>query len=263
MAALVGELSADEQRRLLGDTARRTYRLTATGDDTVLTGIHPLLTGELLAHLDAMGHSDAVVLADAHFPAHRLATRLLPFPVSTPPGCSRPSAPCSRSTTRRPLDLMGPADGDALPVQDELVAAAGAAAGGGARSWTGTVLRRAAAAYLIVRTGETRAYGNAILRKGVVTREAERVPAGGARGEQGLPRRPGARRRAPRPAPRRGARPGRRERRRQVHADEAPRPASTRRTRASSSSTGEPRVDVRSRGTPRSWASASSTRSST
>jgi L-fucose mutarotase/ribose pyranase (RbsD/FucU family) len=25
----------------------------------VLTGIHPLLTGPLLAHLDAMGHSDA------------------------------------------------------------------------------------------------------------------------------------------------------------------------------------------------------------
>lgn len=46
----------------------------------VLTGIHPILTGELLAHLDAMGHSDAVVLADAHFPADRLASRLLTFP---------------------------------------------------------------------------------------------------------------------------------------------------------------------------------------
>ena len=29
MSALIGELSADEQRLLLGDTARRTYRLTA------------------------------------------------------------------------------------------------------------------------------------------------------------------------------------------------------------------------------------------
>ena len=32
-----------------------------------------------------MGHSDAVVLADAHFPADRLARRLLTFPgLSTP-----------------------------------------------------------------------------------------------------------------------------------------------------------------------------------
>ena len=31
----------------------------------VLTAIHPLLTGGLLAHLDAMGYSDGVVLAGA------------------------------------------------------------------------------------------------------------------------------------------------------------------------------------------------------
>jgi L-fucose mutarotase len=58
-----------------------------------------------------------------------------------------------------------------LPVQDELVAAAGA------RDADVQFLSRqdfydvAAAAYLIVRTGETRTYGNAILRKGVVTNE--------------------------------------------------------------------------------------------
>jgi L-fucose mutarotase/ribose pyranase (RbsD/FucU family) len=67
----------------------------------VLTSIHPLLTGKLLAHLDATGHSDAVVLADAHFPAANVA----------------------------------------------------------------------AEAYLIVRTDETRIYGNVILRMGVVTAE--------------------------------------------------------------------------------------------
>ena len=46
----------------------------------MLTGIHPLLTGPLLAHLDAMGHSDAVVLADAHVPAERLGSRSLVVP---------------------------------------------------------------------------------------------------------------------------------------------------------------------------------------
>ena len=36
----------------------------------MLNGIHPLLTGELLAVLDGMGHGDAILLADAH-PAGR------------------------------------------------------------------------------------------------------------------------------------------------------------------------------------------------
>ena len=59
----------------------------------MLKGIHPILSGELLAHLDAMGHSDAVVLADAHFPADRLATRLLTFPGCRRPTCSPPCGP--------------------------------------------------------------------------------------------------------------------------------------------------------------------------
>ena len=64
------------------------------------------------------------------------------------------------------VDLMATPDGEVLPVQDELTVAAG----------TDDVrfLDRlafydvAAGAYLIVRTGETRIYGNVILRKGVV-----------------------------------------------------------------------------------------------
>lgn len=134
----------------------------------MLTGIHPLLTGELLAHLDAMGHSDAVVLADAHFPAERLATRLLTYPGLTTPellAAVRTVVPLDDAPA---LDLMATADGAELPVQRELAAAAGA-------EDSVRYLDRhafydaAAAAYLIVRTGETRVYGNAILRKGVVT----------------------------------------------------------------------------------------------
>lgn len=133
----------------------------------MLTGIHPLLTGPLLLHLDAMGHSDAVVLADAHFPAERLATRSLTFPGVTTPdllAAVRTVVPLDEAPA---VDLMATPDGQVLPVQDELTAAAG----------TDDVryLDRlafydvAAAAFLVVRTGETRVYGNAILRKGVVT----------------------------------------------------------------------------------------------
>jgi L-fucose mutarotase len=132
----------------------------------VLSGIHPLLTGPLLAHLDAMGHSDAVVLADAHFPAHRLGSRVLDLPgVATPDlmEAIRTVVPLDDAPA---VDLMATPDGERLPVQEELIAASG----------TGDVrfLDRhgfydaAAPAYLIVRTGETRVYGNAILRKGVV-----------------------------------------------------------------------------------------------
>jgi L-fucose mutarotase len=140
---------------------------------TVLTSIHPILTGSLLAHLDAMGHSDAVVLADAHFPADRLATRLLTFPgLSTPDvlAAVRTVIPLDDPPS---LDLMTSADGARLPVQDELVAAAGATEPDVRFLDRHEFYGVAAEAYVIVRTGETRTYGNVILRKGVVTPEAE------------------------------------------------------------------------------------------
>lgn len=134
----------------------------------MLSGIHPILTGDLLAHLDAMGHSDAVVLADAHFPAERLAARLLTFPgLSTPDvlGAVRTVVPLDDAPA---LDLMTSADGSRLPVQDELVAAAGAGQDDVRSLSRQEFYDVAATAFLVVRTGETRTYGNVILRKGVV-----------------------------------------------------------------------------------------------
>jgi L-fucose mutarotase len=135
----------------------------------VLTSIHPILTGELLAHLDAMGHSDAVVLADAHFPAQRLADRLLTFPgLSTPDvlAAVRTVIPLDDPPS---IDLMTSADGTRLPVQEQLIAAARASEAAVRFLDRHDFYDAAAEAYLIVRTGETRTYGNAILRKGVVT----------------------------------------------------------------------------------------------
>ena len=135
----------------------------------MLTSIHPILTGDLLAHLDAMGHSDAVVLADAHFPAARLADRLLVFPgLSTPDVLTavRTVIPLDDAPG---LDLMTSADGTRLPVQEQLIAAAGAGEDDVQFLARHDFYDVAAEAFLIVRTGETRTYGNAILRKGVVT----------------------------------------------------------------------------------------------
>jgi L-fucose mutarotase len=130
--------------------------------------------GALLAHLDAMGHSDAVVLADAHFPADRLATRLLTLPgVSTPDllAAVRTVLPLDDAPA---LDLMASADGAVLPVQTALVEAAGAGPQDVRYLDRHAFYDAAAQAYLVVRTGETRTYGNALLRKGVVTLEDAR-----------------------------------------------------------------------------------------
>ena len=135
----------------------------------MLTGVDPILTGDLLAHLDAMGHSDAVVLADAHFPAQRLAARLLTFPgLSTPEvlAAVRSVLPLDDPPA---LDLMASADGSRLPVQEQLLVSAKAGADDVRFLDRHAFYEVAAGAYIIVRTGETRVYGNAILRKGVVT----------------------------------------------------------------------------------------------
>ena len=134
----------------------------------MLTGIDPILTGSLLAHLDAMGHSDAVVIADAHFPAGRLASRELTFPgLSTPQvlAAVRTVLPLDDAPS---VDLMASADGRRLDVQSELIAAAGASDDDVRCLSRQAFYDSAAAAYLIVRTGEARAYGNVIVRKGLV-----------------------------------------------------------------------------------------------
>jgi L-fucose mutarotase len=134
----------------------------------VLSAIHPLLTGELLAHLDAMGHSDAVVIADAHFPAARLASRLLNLPGLPTPDVLAAVRTVIPLDDAPGIDLMTSAEGTRLPVQEELIAAAAASEPDVRFLGRHEFYDVAAGAYLIVRTGETRTYGNAILRKGVV-----------------------------------------------------------------------------------------------
>ncbi|MDQ4215739.1 RbsD/FucU family protein [Microbacterium sp. ASV81] len=134
----------------------------------MLEGINPLLTGELLLHLDRMGHSDAVVVADAHFPAWALGARVIDLPGTTTPEVVAAIRSVLPLDDAPGIDLMTSADGSVLDVQRELMAAAGTT------ERTTRFVERfayydvAKAAYVMVRTGETRKYGNALLRKGVV-----------------------------------------------------------------------------------------------
>jgi L-fucose mutarotase len=146
----------------------------------VLTGIHPILAGDLLAALDRLGHGDELVVADANFPAHRVGA-----PVVETPGLPSPAV-VEAIRTVVPLDgderasvlLMAAEGGERLAVQHELVAAASAPADRVAELERFAFYDRAAAARLVVRTGELRPYGNLLLRKGVVN---EYVAAGAAR----------------------------------------------------------------------------------
>ena len=146
----------------------------------MLTGIHPILAGDLLAALDRLGHGDELVVADANFPAHRVGA-----PVVETPGLPSPAV-VEAIRTVVPLDgderasvlLMAAEGGERLAVQHELVAAASAPADRVAELERFAFYDRAAAARLVVRTGELRPYGNLLLRKGVVN---EYVAAGAAR----------------------------------------------------------------------------------
>lgn len=134
----------------------------------MLEGIHPLLTGELLLHLDRMGHSDAVVIADAHFPAWALGRHIIDLPGTTTPEVLAAIRTVIPLDDAPGLDLMQSADATVLDVQHELMSAAGTTV------QTTRFVERfayydlAKPAYLMVRTGEMRKYGNALLRKGVV-----------------------------------------------------------------------------------------------
>ena len=137
----------------------------------MLIGISAQLPADLLHGLASMGHGDDLVIADANFPAARLARRL----VQT----------TAESTTRLamavltllPLDEFVPApltlmqgeraqDSDAPALTD--LTAALASFGKVEQLERNTFYDRAASAFAIVATADARPYANIILRKGVI-----------------------------------------------------------------------------------------------
>lgn len=137
----------------------------------MLVGIHPLLTPDLLHVLASMGHGDEIVIADANFPAAGIARRLVALPGTDAPGA------LAAILTRFPLDtaaapavftmqMAGKPNEVPPPVADfQRVLGAGTAIGSLERH---AFYERARSAFAVVRTGELRPYGNAILVKGVV-----------------------------------------------------------------------------------------------
>ena len=140
----------------------------------MLKGIAPCISPELLKVLAEMGHGDEIVLADAHFPGHTFASRqVLRADGLTISTLLRGIIPLFElDAYAPPLVMMAVVQGDSLDPQvegDYLAAIRSAAPGAPApqRLDRFAFYERAKSAYAIVMTGETRKYGNILLKKGV------------------------------------------------------------------------------------------------
>ncbi len=141
----------------------------------MLRGINPLLSPELLSILRAMGHGDEIVVADANFPAETNARRLVRLdgvgavkmteailsvmpldtyvddPAHTMAVVGDPDAvPPIVSEFQAVIDTIADAPAKIVPIERF------------------AFYERARMAFAIVVTGESRIYGNLILKKGVV-----------------------------------------------------------------------------------------------
>lgn len=137
----------------------------------MLINIDPILSPDLLHALRAMGHGDEIAVVDANFPGTSTAQQLIRLD-----GISVTRA-TEAVLSVMPLDdfvdvpavtmeVVGSPD-EVPPAVSELRAVVGD------RGRCGTVERfafyeRAKECFAIVQTGETRLYGNIILKKGVV-----------------------------------------------------------------------------------------------
>ncbi len=138
----------------------------------MLKGVSPLVSPDLLKALAEMGHGDEIVFSDAHFPAHffgRAGAIVLRADGIPADALLKGIAPLFElDSYATPVVMMAAVKGDSL---DPAVETAYRAALG----YNGTIeqmeryafYERAKKAYAIVITGETRKYGNVILKKGV------------------------------------------------------------------------------------------------
>lgn len=140
----------------------------------MLLGISPLFSPELLAVLYRMGHSDEIVLADAHFPGETYGKRVLRADGLKIPDLLDAILPLFVLDTyvESPLVMMAAVPGDQL---DPVVEASYRQAID--RQWPNTppiqridrfdFYDRTRQAFAVLMTGEIAKYGNIILKKGV------------------------------------------------------------------------------------------------
>ncbi len=140
---------------------------------TMLKGIHPAISPDLLKTLAEMGHGDEIVLADAHFPGHSMNNRVLRADGLAMTTLLSGILPLfDLDTYAQPLVMMAPVPGDTLDLAVEerymnVIRAVCPAAPAPERIDRLAFYQRARLAYSVVVSGEVSKYGNLILKKGV------------------------------------------------------------------------------------------------
>jgi len=139
----------------------------------MLKGLSPYLSPELLKVLAEMGHGDEIILADAHFPGHTVNARVLRadgVKIATLLDAVLPVF--ELDSYAPPLAMMQVVKGDQLDPQVEsdymqVIKKHAPQAQAPERIDRFAFYDRAKTAYAVLMTGETRKYGNILLKKGV------------------------------------------------------------------------------------------------
>ena len=141
----------------------------------MLLRIHLLLTADLLHALASMGHGDEIAIVDANFPAASVGKRVVSLPgADSPAVLAAVLTIFPLDTSTKPAAFTMEVAGDPLAVPEPVAAfAVSFTQHGHANIEIGILERhafyeRARRAFVVVRTGELRKYGNVLLIKGVV-----------------------------------------------------------------------------------------------
>lgn len=142
--------------------------------NTMLKGISPLLSPELLSILTRMGHGDEIVLADAHFPGESFNNNIIRADGLKIPDLLEAILPLFEldSYVPNPLVMMAAVKGDTLDPSVEnrylhAIRKTNPQAPAIERIDRFAFYNRTKSAFAVIMTGETAKYGNIILKKGV------------------------------------------------------------------------------------------------
>ena len=137
---------------------------------TMLKGISPVVSPELLKILAEMGHGDEIVISDAHFPGHAMNSRVVRADGVGAVQLLAGIIPLLElDSYATPVVMMAAVEGDEVDPAVEMKYRE-------ALGYDGKIERmerypfyvRAGKAYAVVVSGETAKYGNIILKKGVI-----------------------------------------------------------------------------------------------
>lgn len=142
----------------------------------MLNGVPRSLSGDLLKDMMDMGHGDEICIADANFPAASHAPRVIFAASANGPELLRSVLtllPVDQFVANPVVLMSGPDDSnDRPPIWKDyyaVLAEFGIAEGKVVHEANASFYDRVKRTYVAVSTGDTRLFGNIVVRKGVLT----------------------------------------------------------------------------------------------